>query len=91
MEIARLKWGVDLHTRRRCQGEVGEVKGSGLYDGVWVGLMRTNELDLLKAFAAAAEDLLSALSMSDMKAPKVRDAYVELNNVMGNYHEFMGN
>jgi hypothetical protein len=28
MGIARLKWGVDLHTRRRCQGEAGEVKDS---------------------------------------------------------------
>jgi hypothetical protein len=30
MGIARLRWGVDLHTRRRCQGEAGEVKDSNM-------------------------------------------------------------
>ena len=41
--------------------------------------------ELLAAFAEASEELLSALSLSDM-THDVRNAYVLLNNVMDEYH-----
>ena len=45
-----------------------------------------NDRELVNAFAEAAEELLSALSLTDM-TNDVRNGYTLLNNVMQNYHD----
>jgi len=48
-----------------------------------------DDRELIQAFAEASENLLSALSLTDM-TNDVRNAYVQLNNVMGDYHDTYG-